>query len=97
MVVDNANIPGWWEDQFKKAMVKMASVEVKTGSNGEEFQGVEAAEAHMLHEQLDCVELDNVEVTVALDCFFGEHLVSGGRRVKLSDDRCGRGRRQRWS
>ncbi|KAG8063266.1 hypothetical protein GUJ93_ZPchr0003g16862 [Zizania palustris] len=35
IVVDNANIPGWWEDQFKKAMVKMASVEVKTGSNGE--------------------------------------------------------------
>ncbi|KAG8096639.1 hypothetical protein GUJ93_ZPchr0013g36104 [Zizania palustris] len=46
---------------------------------------------------LGCVELDNVEVTVALDRFFGEHFVSGGRRVKLSDDRCGRGRRQRWS
>ncbi|EEC75337.1 hypothetical protein OsI_11739 [Oryza sativa Indica Group] len=35
MVVDNANIPGWWEDRFKTAMVKMAAVEVKTGSNGE--------------------------------------------------------------
>ncbi|PAN49494.1 hypothetical protein PAHAL_9G453200 [Panicum hallii] len=33
MVSDNANIPGWWEDRFKKAMVKMASVEVKTGRN----------------------------------------------------------------
>ncbi|CAN6300783.1 unnamed protein product [Urochloa humidicola] len=35
MVSDNANIPGWWEDRFKKAMVKMASVEVKTGNQGE--------------------------------------------------------------
>ncbi|CAN6319869.1 unnamed protein product [Urochloa humidicola] len=35
MVADNANIPGWWEDRFKKAMVKMASVEVKTGNQGE--------------------------------------------------------------
>ncbi|XP_062213415.1 peroxidase 2-like [Phragmites australis] len=35
MVSDNANIPGWWEDRFKAAMVKMASVEVKTGSGGE--------------------------------------------------------------
>ncbi|XP_040378405.1 peroxidase 2-like [Oryza brachyantha] len=35
MVVDNANIPGWWEDRFKEAMVKLAAVEVKTGGNGE--------------------------------------------------------------
>ncbi|XP_062209265.1 peroxidase 2-like [Phragmites australis] len=35
LVSDNANIPGWWEDRFKAAMVKMASVEVKTGSSGE--------------------------------------------------------------
>ncbi|CAN6289333.1 unnamed protein product [Urochloa humidicola] len=35
MVADNANVPGWWEDRFKKAMVKMASVEVKTGNQGE--------------------------------------------------------------
>ena len=35
MVSDNANIPGWWEDRFKAAMVKMASVEVKTGNSGE--------------------------------------------------------------
>jgi peroxidase len=35
MVSDNANIPGWWEDRFKKAMVKMASIEVKTGNQGE--------------------------------------------------------------
>ncbi|TVU46889.1 hypothetical protein EJB05_06461, partial [Eragrostis curvula] len=35
MVMDNANIPGWWEDRFKTAMVKMASIEVKTGSAGE--------------------------------------------------------------
>jgi peroxidase len=34
-VDDNANVPGWWEDSFKVAMVKMASVEVKTGSGGE--------------------------------------------------------------
>ncbi|XP_062209264.1 peroxidase 2-like [Phragmites australis] len=35
MVEDNANIPGWWEDRFKKAMVKMASIEVKTGYQGQ--------------------------------------------------------------
>ncbi|KAL6593992.1 hypothetical protein ACP70R_048893 [Stipagrostis hirtigluma subsp. patula] len=35
MVEDNAKIPGWWEDRFKKAMVKMASIEVKTGHKGE--------------------------------------------------------------
>jgi len=35
MVVDNANIPGWWEDRFEKAMVKMAGVEVKTGDQGQ--------------------------------------------------------------
>ena len=35
LVSDNANIPGWWEDRFKAAMVKMASVEVKTGNSGE--------------------------------------------------------------
>ncbi|KAG8097368.1 hypothetical protein GUJ93_ZPchr0013g37301 [Zizania palustris] len=35
MVVDNANIPGWWEDRFKAAMVKMASIEVKTGYQGQ--------------------------------------------------------------
>ncbi|CAL4922833.1 unnamed protein product [Urochloa decumbens] len=35
MVAENANVPGWWEDRFKKAMVKMASVEVKTGNQGE--------------------------------------------------------------
>jgi peroxidase len=35
MVLDNANIPGWWEDRFQKAMVKLAAVEVKTGGNGE--------------------------------------------------------------
>uniref|UniRef100_J3LP36 peroxidase n=1 Tax=Oryza brachyantha TaxID=4533 RepID=J3LP36_ORYBR len=35
MVVDNANIPGWWEDRFKEAMVKLAAVEVKTGGSGE--------------------------------------------------------------
>ena len=36
MVADNANIPGWWEDKFAKAMVKLASVEVKTGyGNGQ--------------------------------------------------------------
>ncbi|TVU46888.1 hypothetical protein EJB05_06460 [Eragrostis curvula] len=35
MVVDNANIPGWWEDRFKTAMVKLASIEVKTGYQGQ--------------------------------------------------------------
>ncbi|KAL6878352.1 hypothetical protein ACP4OV_012522 [Aristida adscensionis] len=35
MVDDNAKIPGWWEDRFKKAMVKMASIEVKTGYQGQ--------------------------------------------------------------
>ncbi|XP_040378477.1 peroxidase 2-like [Oryza brachyantha] len=35
MVVDNANIPGWWEERFKTAMVKLAAVEVKTGGSGE--------------------------------------------------------------
>ncbi|KAL5218202.1 hypothetical protein ABZP36_018886 [Zizania latifolia] len=35
MVVDNANIPGWWEDRFKKAFVKMAAMDVKTGYQGE--------------------------------------------------------------
>nr|CAB3500709.1 unnamed protein product [Digitaria exilis] len=35
MVSDNANIPGWWEEKFKAAMVKMAGVEVKTGNQGE--------------------------------------------------------------
>ncbi|VAH65829.1 unnamed protein product [Triticum turgidum subsp. durum] len=35
MVVDNANIPGWWEDRFEKAMVKMAGIEVKTGYQGQ--------------------------------------------------------------
>ncbi|KAJ1296990.1 hypothetical protein BS78_01G344100 [Paspalum vaginatum] len=32
MVSDNANIPGWWENRFKAAMVKMASVDVKTSN-----------------------------------------------------------------
>ncbi|WVZ57057.1 hypothetical protein U9M48_007497 [Paspalum notatum var. saurae] len=32
MVSDNANIPGWWEDRFKAAMVKMAGVDVKTSN-----------------------------------------------------------------
>ncbi|KAG8063267.1 hypothetical protein GUJ93_ZPchr0003g17613 [Zizania palustris] len=35
IVVDNANIPGLWEDRFKKSMVKMASIEVKTGYQGQ--------------------------------------------------------------
>jgi peroxidase len=35
MVVENAKIPGWWEDRFVKAMVKMASIEVKTGYQGQ--------------------------------------------------------------
>ncbi|KAF0911964.1 hypothetical protein E2562_012775 [Oryza meyeriana var. granulata] len=35
MVSDNANIPGWWEDRFKKAFVKMASIDVKNGFQGE--------------------------------------------------------------
>jgi peroxidase len=35
MVVDNAKIPGWWVDRFKTAMVKMASIEVKTGNQGQ--------------------------------------------------------------
>jgi peroxidase len=35
LVVDHAKIPGWWEDRFKKAMVKMASIQVKTGYQGQ--------------------------------------------------------------
>ena len=35
MVRDNAYIPGWWEDKFKAAFVKMSRVEVKTGKQGE--------------------------------------------------------------
>nr|Q9FEQ8.1 RecName: Full=Peroxidase 2; AltName: Full=Plasma membrane-bound peroxidase 2; Short=pmPOX2; Flags: Precursor [Zea mays]CAC21392.1 peroxidase [Zea mays] len=35
LVLDNAKIPGWWEDKFEKAMVKMASLEVKTGHQGQ--------------------------------------------------------------
>ena len=35
MVLDNANIPGWWEGKFKKAFVKMSQIEVKTGKQGE--------------------------------------------------------------
>ncbi|TKV95933.1 hypothetical protein SEVIR_9G395500v4 [Setaria viridis] len=35
MVRDNAYIPGWWEDRFKAAFVKMSRVEVKTGKQGE--------------------------------------------------------------
>jgi peroxidase len=35
MVRDNANIPGWWEDRFKAAFVRMSQIEVKTGKQGE--------------------------------------------------------------
>jgi peroxidase len=35
MVSDNAFVPWMWEEKFKAAMVKMASVEVKTGNAGE--------------------------------------------------------------
>ncbi|KAL5210942.1 hypothetical protein ABZP36_006565 [Zizania latifolia] len=35
MVSDNANIPGWWEEKFKNSFVKMASIGVKTGYQGE--------------------------------------------------------------
>ncbi|KAG8097370.1 hypothetical protein GUJ93_ZPchr0013g34509 [Zizania palustris] len=35
MVVDNANIPGWWEEKFKNSFVKMTSIGVKTGYQGE--------------------------------------------------------------
>ncbi|CAN6312630.1 unnamed protein product [Urochloa humidicola] len=35
MVVQNAKIPGWWEERFKKAMVKMARIGVKTGYQGQ--------------------------------------------------------------
>ncbi|CAN6289335.1 unnamed protein product [Urochloa humidicola] len=35
MVVENAKIPGWWEGRFEKAMVKMASIGVKTGYQGQ--------------------------------------------------------------
>ncbi|KAM0876599.1 hypothetical protein ACQ4PT_036084 [Festuca glaucescens] len=35
MVLDNANIRGMWEGKFKKAMVKMGAIGVKTGNQGE--------------------------------------------------------------
>jgi len=35
MVLDNANIRGLWEDKFKKSMVKMGAIGVKTGYQGE--------------------------------------------------------------
>ncbi|EMS66896.1 Peroxidase 2 [Triticum urartu] len=35
MVRDSANIPGQWEAKFNKAMVKMGTIEVKTGYQGE--------------------------------------------------------------
>ncbi|XP_040377540.1 peroxidase 2-like [Oryza brachyantha] len=35
MVSDNAHIPGWWEDRFKKAFVKMAAIDVKNSYQGE--------------------------------------------------------------
>uniref|UniRef100_A0ACD5XKV7 Uncharacterized protein n=1 Tax=Avena sativa TaxID=4498 RepID=A0ACD5XKV7_AVESA len=35
MVLDNANIRGLWEEKFKKSMVKMGAIGVKTGYQGE--------------------------------------------------------------
>jgi peroxidase len=35
MVLDNANIRGLWEDKFKKSLVKMGAIGVKTGYQGE--------------------------------------------------------------
>jgi peroxidase len=35
MVLDNANIRGLWEDKFKKSMVKMGAIGIKTGYQGE--------------------------------------------------------------